>query len=291
VNVTFSPHVSAHLPPAHRWLASPWTFFVGVFVWTWTALGLAIAFGAGMDSGLGIGLFVLGLAGPAVIGIPLAMLALDAEGRRAYWRRLVDPARIGLRWGAVIVLFVPALHALSALVDLALGGAGAAWGEAARSVASDSAVPVSTVLFALVAPLLEEVGWRGVGLERLQRTRSALVSSLIVGVLWSLWHLPAFFLPGSYQAAQGVGTLGFWLVVVGIVPLAFAFTWIYNHTGRSILAAVLFHAMINLTGEAIDLTERATTVSIGVWALAAVAIVMVWGPATFTRQGAAPGER
>ena len=62
--------------------------------------------------------------------------------------------------------------------------------------------------FQLQKLFIEELGWRGYVLDRLQEKRSALVSSLILGVVWSLWHLPLFFVQGSYQAGLGVGTLG-----------------------------------------------------------------------------------
>ena len=88
----------------------------------------------------------------------------------------------------------------------------------------------------------------------------------------------------TYQAGLGVGTLEFWLFMIGIVPLSFAFTWVYNNTNRSILAVILFHGMVNFTGELFDITERANTISIVLWAVAAIGITMIWGANTFTRQ-------
>lgn len=126
------------------------------------------------------------------------------------------------------------------------------------------------------------MGWRGYVLDRLQATRSALTSSMILGVVWSLWHSPLFFVAGSYQAGLGVGTPAFWLFLIGIVPLSFAFTWLYNNTSRSILAVILFHGMVNFTGELFDITERANTISIVLWVIAAIGITIIWGPKHFT---------
>lgn len=58
------------------------------------------------------------------------------------------------------------------------------------------------------------------------------------------------------------GWLEFWLFMIGIVPLSFVFTWVYNNTHRSILAVILFHGMVNFTGELIAITERADTILI-----------------------------
>ena len=128
-------------------------------------------------------------------------------------------------------------------------------------------------------------------LDRLQEKRSALSSSLIIGVLWSVWHLPLFFVEGSYQAGLGVGTLAFWLFLIGVVPLSLPFAWIYNNTRRSTLAVILFHAMVNLTGELIALTERADTYSIALWFVAAVGITAIWGAKTLKRQNTQPTRR
>jgi hypothetical protein len=57
--------------------------------------------------------------------------------------------------------------------------------------------------------------------------------------------------------------------------------WIYNNTRRSILAVILLHAMVNFTGEIIAITQRADAVSILLWVVAAVGIVVLWGPNRF----------
>ena len=68
-----------------------------------------------------------------------------------------------------------------------------------------------------------------------------------------------------------------------VISLNLSFTWIYNNTGRSTLAVILFHAMVNFTGELIALTERADTIAILLWFVAAFGITIIWGAETFTR--------
>jgi membrane protease YdiL (CAAX protease family) len=121
-------------------------------------------------------------------------------------------------------------------------------------------------------------------LDRLQEKYTALASSLILGIVWSLWHLPTFFIRDSYQASLGIGTPAFWLFFAGIVPLTFVFTWIYNNTNRSTLAVILFHSMVNFTGELLTLSERADTYSILLWFVAAIGITAFWSTKTFTRR-------
>ena len=263
--------------------SNPWVYFAATFVWTWLFWGVAILTGASMET-FGGPLLLLGVIGPSLMGIMFTYLTRDQEGRRDYWKRIVDFKRILGRWYLVIFLFVPILNILAALLDAISGGSGATWGEAAKNMLINPLLVIPSILFASLIPFLEELGWRGYVLDRLQERHSALMSSLILGVVWSLWHLPMFFIPGSYQAGLGVGTLAFWLFMIGIVPLNLPFTWIYNNTGRSTVAVILFHSMVNFTGELIALSERAETYSIALWFVAAIGIAALWGTKTLTRQ-------
>lgn len=261
-------------------LAAPWIYFVATFVWTWLIWGVAILIGATMETATGFILLLLGVIGPAVTGITFTYLTRDQEGRRDYWKRVIDFKRIPGKWYLVIFLFVPILNMLAALLDVLTGGNGATWGEAALNVLTNPLSIIPSILFSSLIPFIEELGWRGYVLDRLQEKQSALISSLVLGVVWSAWHLPLFFVQGSYQAGLGVGTLAFWLFFVGVVPLSLPFTWIYNNTCRSTLAVILFHSMVNFTGELIALTERADTYSIALWFVAAIVISFVWGAKT-----------
>jgi len=264
-------------------LAAPWIFFVAAFAWTWLFWGIGILTDANLETGEGFIYMPLGVIGPAVAGVVFVYLTRDRDGRRDYWKRIVDFRRIPGRWYLVIFLFVPALNLLAASIDFLAGGDGPALGETVRNALTDPGALLMSILFASVIPFFEEMGWRGYVLDRLQEKGTALAASLILGVVWAVWHLPLFYIDGSYQAGLGVGTPTFWLFMFGIVPLSLVFTWIYNHTGRSTLAVILFHAMVNFTGELIALTERADAFSILLWFAAAIGITIVWGGRTLAR--------
>jgi membrane protease YdiL (CAAX protease family) len=264
-------------------LANPWVYFGAVFAWTWGFWGMAVLLKISLETPLGLALFLLGALGTLVTGIGFTYLTKNQAGQRDYWLRMIDVRRIRLAWLLALLFFVPVLNGLAALMDYALGGPGAVWGESLLNAAANPFSLVLSALFATLVPFIEELGWRGYVLDRLQATRSAFGSSLILGIVWSLWHLPLFFAEGTYQAGLGVGTFDFWLFMVGIVPLSFAFTWVYNNTNRSIMAVILLHGMVNFTGELFDITRHANTISIVLWVAVAIGITIFWGPETFTR--------
>lgn len=134
------------------------------------------------------------------------------------------------------------------------------------------------------------MGWVGYELDRLQAKYNALKSSLILGAFWLLWHLPLFFIEGSYQHSEVVfASLRFWLTFVpGIISLQILQTWIYNNTGRSTLTAVMIHFMVNFNGEMLDLSSIHEYMR-SFWSiLFTVVIVLIWGSKTLTRNNNTP---
>lgn len=276
--------MSENLKTTRPALASPWVYFLATYIWSGIFGGLAILMDLSMETAAGLGLVLLAAVGPMVTGIAFTYITRDKEGRRDYWKRVVDFKRIAARWYLIIFLFVPILNGLAALLDVLTGGTGATWGEAAINFLTNPPSIILSIVFATLFPFIEELGWRGYVLDRLQEKHSALVSSLILGIVWSLWHLPMFFVRDSYQAGLGIGTSAFWLFFAGIIPLSFAFTWIYNNTNRSTLAVILLHSMVNFTGELLTLSERADSYSILLWFVAAISITAIWSTKTFTRR-------
>ena len=130
--------------------------------------------------------------------------------------------------------------------------------------------------------MLEEFGWRGYVLPRFQARWNALPSSLILGVIWGAWHIGQWFVPGSnlYQR-------NFWLWGLGTILLSILMTWIFNNTKGSVLAASLFHAMINTGIILFQLDWR----YYGVELLAVILIVIIFGPKSLVRRRAEEGTQ
>jgi membrane protease YdiL (CAAX protease family) len=140
-------------------------------------------------------------------------------------------------------------------------------------------------LWFVTSGLGEELGWRGFALPQLQRTRSAMTSTLLLAIGWAGWHLPAFFYLPSYTAMGPAVLPGFFL---GVLAGAIVLTWLYNSSGGSVLAAVLWHASFNFvtaSPNAGGLVAAVTSMLVIAWA---VVIVWQYDPATLSsgREGA-----
>ena len=191
-------------------------------------------------------LLLLGLMMPSLLGIVFTYLTQDRKGRNEFWSRITSVRRIGLGWFALILVLFPALFGLAGLCYLLSGGRGLSLAHTLQLVSQPWPLLVFLLTLLVGGPLTEELGWRGFALDRLQARWYAFPASLILGSIWAVWHLPLFF-PGMPQYAMGVGTADFWLFLVSLVSLAVIITWVYNHTQRSVLAAMLLHFLFNTT--------------------------------------------
>ena len=119
---------------------------------------------------------------------------------------------------------------------------------------------------------------------RLQARWSALTSSLILGVLWALYHLPLFFMPGSFHQSQGAGSAWFWLFMVQVVGMAVVMSWIFNNTRGSTLGAILFHFTVNFAFTIGNVTAGTNLHATLLWVMSAGAVVTLrkdWGTPRF----------
>jgi len=196
----------------------------------------------------GIILYSIGGLGPAFSAIYLVRTTQQKDERREFWRRVVDFKRVSWRW-LFASLFIPPLIAIfSILVSMFFSTEYTKWQPMWLLIQN----PVMFIFFLvstlLFGPLPEEIGWRGYGLESLQTKYSAMQSSLIVGFFWVTWHIPLFLTKDSgFAAAYPPFSLGFWLWAISLLSISIIMTWIFNHTEKSTLTAILFHFSMSAT--------------------------------------------
>jgi membrane protease YdiL (CAAX protease family) len=103
------------------------------------------------------------------------------------------------------------------------------------------------LLLSFVFPAVEEVGLRGYYLDTLQRRLGPTTAGLVNGLVWAAWHAPFVWFPGYFENTTFDPALSWWLPM--IVCHTLLIVQVYNGTQRSILAVLIFHGLINFTGE------------------------------------------
>jgi membrane protease YdiL (CAAX protease family) len=251
---------------------------------------LALIFGAAPLAAVATGLLPQGFDQLGALSASLAGIVVAAvEGRKGGVRELLGRFliwRVGIQWWAFALLFtvIPSVAALY-LFSL-FGGPTVDWSglEPLYSV-----VPMILML-TVFAGMGEEFGWRGFALPRLQARYSALVSSIIIGVLWGLWHIPLFLVEGTTQYN--------WRLDAGLIPAVLGYTvfiiawsiqdtWVFNNTKGSVLLAAVLHGAGNAwLGGYIDVYRGywgGVVTFMVVSVVVSIIIVLVAGPANLSR--------
>jgi len=196
------------------------------------------------------------------------------DGVKKLFGRIFDFRRIERRrWYAPILLLIPLIFLLSLAVMVSAG--------ATVPPALTPAVALPAVfLFFFILAAGEEVGWMGYAFEPMQARGGALRASLVLGVIWAVWHLPFFV----FMMPDRVILLAQLFTLVGTRVLA---VWIFNNTGKSVFAAILFHAADNTAlvtlPEIQAISSWGAVLHSGLILVVAGAVTWLWGPRTLAR--------
>ncbi len=210
------------------------TFFLLIFVIAWV-LWVPRASGARLG--------VVGQAwtwSPAVATLIAAALTGGRDALRELGARLVR-WRVGWQWYLVVVLGPAAFSLAVAGIYALFGGSWSAVAPPALLKGPLLVLPLYLLILTLTDGLGEELAWRGFALPRLLTRYNALVASVVLGVLWGLWHLPLLWTEGAALYQQPI-----WLLLLDTTAKSVLFTWVFLHTRGSVLIAMLFHGATNL---------------------------------------------
>jgi membrane protease YdiL (CAAX protease family) len=146
-------------------------------------------------------------------------------------------------------------------------------GLLANSIAVDGnivGVSIATFVMSLLSNTWEEVGWRGFALPRLQKNHSALTATLVVGVLWGMWHVPLFLWQG-----HPMSNYPFLKWFIGTMAVSFIYTWLYNSTQGSLFVVTIFHVLTNTYGVLVSGVSVAALAM--VYSFVALCLVTIFG--------------
>ncbi len=211
-------------------------FLFLTFALTWIAwIAPALWAPRGFDAIFAPGgaIFLLGVFVPGIVAIALTA---KHEGRAGVARLLSHIGRwdVGARWYLFAITYMATNRLLAAVVHRVVTGAWPAFGD----------TPVVLLLGALLISTWtqagEEIGWRGYALPRMTRSLGLGGASVVIGVIWAVWHLPLFFIADAGTTGQS-----FPIYLLGVTGLSVIMGWLYWKTGGSLLLVMLMHASVN----------------------------------------------
>jgi membrane protease YdiL (CAAX protease family) len=250
----------------------PLRFYVMVFAVTWGFWFTAALVGhKSEDANISPVLMLAGLLAPSVTALGMVLTSKSPALKRELKEKLIGAFR--LRPG--IILFAIAIFFGVIVISILLSTlAGQSLNQFALTGFSFSLAGIPSLLTITLAAFLEELGWRGYAEDSIASYFNWWKESLISGGLWSLWHLPLFFIPGSYQ--YHILQENPWFMVnffAGILPLDIIFAWVYVKNERSIFACMFFHFFVNFLQEKIAMTQVTKCMETGVLLITAAAVV------------------
>ena len=249
----------------------PVRFFTLTAVVTWVPWFLAVSAQSrpGMEAGAAL-LMLGGLLGPLAVGLFLIMTSGNPALKADFKDRLVNLRRIRPTFLLTAVVMPLAVIALAMGLSLALGQ------SRDQFRLADGASSMGTVVLTMVlAPIIEETGWRGYGVDSLRAKTGMLKAAVLFGVLWSAWHAPLVLIHGTYQNELARMENPLFLVnfFVSVIPAAIIANWFYERNDRSIIFGVVLHSALN--GAAVLLNASQVTKGIVTVLYAVIAVVLI----------------
>lgn len=250
----------------------PLTFFMVVFVVSWAFWIAAVILG---NQGQNVDvLALLGLLAPSVTALIMIFLSKDVMLKKDFKHKVFGFFRVKPFSIMIVILVYAAVTAISILLSTLFGQSFQQFSFAEDFSFKEGGV--MAIITLLLAGILEEIGWRSYGEDSLANAYPWWKATLVFAIIWSLWHLPLFFIPDFYQ--YEILQLSPWFMVnflVSIIPITFFFTWLYVKNNRSILVCIIFHLFANFLQEKIAMTPETKCVQTFVFVIATVILILL----------------
>ncbi len=232
------------MPPAHAY-HPVWFYLITILIAFVPIVPHFINPKGGQQMQLSLLFFVLCV--PCITALAMIYASHNEMFIQDFWQRLllfkISPAYL-----AVILLLLPCTIFLATGLSLLFGCSTNQFSIASEFSVMKGWPILGIALPLLLAPIIEELGWRGYGVDSLRAYFNLFSTSMLFGLLWGVWHLPTFFIKGYYQ--NQLWHLGIIYVInffVSLFVVAILMNWVYYKTDRSIPAVILFHSVLNLS--------------------------------------------
>lgn len=257
------------------------TFLFSWAIWVPMALDYYSLLPFRLDKNFVLVVRLFGTLGPAAAASLVTLLAGGRSALRKLWGQ-IGLWRVNWTWYAAAVIVFPSLVFLTAgIYNLSHGS---------QPLLIQKVSPAALLVIMVIMTISvtgEEVGWRGFALPEMQKRWTALKTSLLLGTIHTLWHLPFWMILGELERYGW----SYWLLSwAWILALTIYMIWIMNNTGSSLLIVLLFHWSLNVVTSAY---LPLTTVVPAYLALVTIAWLLVlgilarYGPKRLVRSGLA----
>jgi membrane protease YdiL (CAAX protease family) len=217
---------------------------------------------------------LLAYMGPFIAALIMMYVFADKAFRADFRRRISDLGLINKRSLPFVLFFLPLAMVISIIISTAFGQPVEQLRFAEEFKIFEGEAILSMIILVLV-PVLEELGWRGYGVDSLASKYNLFGTSIIFGILWAIWHLPVFFIKGSYQMSlweqNPLFALNFF---VGIIPMAIIMNYLFYKNQRSITLIALFHVTANFSAELFEANQISKCILTLVITLVAAIIIV-----------------
>ncbi len=224
---------------------NPWKFFLLTFAYSWIIWIPSVLDGIGLDlpfsvTGYSTLVVIIGAFAPLLAAITLVARDDGWKGIKSFLGQALDfhikPVYL------ILALVLPlVIHVITHYLALAVGL------DVAQTL-FPTEIPTAPIILAIPYFILmmvigggqEEFGWRGYAQEPLQEKIGVIPASLVIGVIWGIWHLPLWFMAGDLHSAYS-----FLAFVMMTTSISVMYAWLYNSSGKKLIVVMFFHAMNN----------------------------------------------
>ena len=220
----------------------PIRFFVIAFLWSWFFMGTILIFTKigiisetnAFMSPIGFPLALIGAFGPAM-GAFISLRSIKGKGAIKDFIKSFLSLKFGWKvWISIFLFF--GLTTLIAWIIPELFGED----RLSSYLPSIYIFPIYLLLMVFFGGGQEEIGWRGYILPFLEKRFGLIIGSLILGIIWAIWHLPLWFIPGTTQTY-----MNFFVFMSMTIGYSFIFSWVIKASGNRLLSGLFAHGAAN----------------------------------------------
>jgi uncharacterized protein len=245
------------------------SFFVLTIFWSWL-LGFIAIYTKPYAPNFSMMLSIISGFGPSIAALVTVGFFGGRKGLNDWLKNALN-WRVGWHWYVLAFFMPPLVMLLAQSIHWTLGG----------TIPTSPAVghiPLTIANFGLVfligGPLGEEFGWRSYAVTALGSKIGWRSASLIIGVIWGLWHLPWFFTAGTAQFQMSLA-----MFMLNILAGSVLFSWLFLRSKGSVIPALVAHTSLNAFAGILSIvptseTSRAYALVTGIMVAIAVGILL-----------------